>query len=201
VGLVQNCHVPFAGQQLRAQHRVAQARPADDHDLRGGAKLVLGGKDLEGPTEDRPIVKAALPDAAPGRRGDDKDRPRPEHVGRHDCRARLSDTRLVPEYGEGPFREELCAFDLVGERDHHVSLESQVSRELYVAITYTRQRLSTAFFSSRSISRSMYQRAFFKSCTGSPFSPARHRYFMALPRQKFMCSVIWMHSTPDGWPV
>jgi hypothetical protein len=53
-------------------------------------------------------------------------------------------------------------------------------------------------FVSRSISRSKYHRAFFKSSILSPFSPARQMYFMALPRQKFMCSVTVMHSTPLG---
>src|SRR5262252_833830 len=53
-------------------------------------------------------------------------------------------------------------------------------------------------FSSRAISRSRYQRAFLRSSSPGPFSPARQTYLTTLPRQKFMCSVISMHSTPEG---
>jgi len=47
----------------------------------------------------------------------------------------------------------------------------------------------------------MYQRALRRSSIASVFRSARQRYFTALPRQKFMCSVIWMHSTPLGCEV
>ena len=53
----------------------------------------------------------------------------------------------------------------------------------------------------RSISRVMYQRALRRSSIASAFRSARHKYFTALPKQKFMCSVIWMHSTPLGCEV
>lgn len=52
---------------------------------------------------------------------------------------------------------------------------------------------------NRAISRSRYHRAFFRSSICAPLSPARQMYFTAFPRLKFIHSVIWMHSTPDGW--
>jgi hypothetical protein len=35
----------------------------------------------------------------------------------------------------------------------------------------------------------------------SPFKPHRQRYLTALPMLNEKCSVIVMHSTPDGWAV
>lgn len=52
-----------------------------------------------------------------------------------------------------------------------------------------------------SISRSRYQRAFFRSSIALAFRSARQIYLTAFPRLKPMCSVIVMHSTPDGWAV
>ena len=51
---------------------------------------------------------------------------------------------------------------------------------------------------NRCISLSIYHLALRKSSICLPFREDRHIYFTALPRLKVICSVISIHSTPEG---
>jgi hypothetical protein len=84
-------------------------------------------------------------------------------------------------------------------------LATMVRRPTFLPRPHLGHRTTTdgaIYFDSLSISRLMYHADFFRSSIGSSdFRPARQMYFTALPALKVMCSVIVMHSTPDGCAV
>ena len=106
---------------------------------------------------------------------------------------RLGLPLTTPEPELNPATEESSATLSIGNEADFVT--KSLSRES--AMT----PISRAFSMSakalrRVISRSRYQTALDKSLIASPLLSARQMYFKALPRQKFRCSVIWIHSTP-----